>query len=1441
MSKISMLGFNGLGLILNSILDPFIQLFYQLYFVFTKAIAWTLDMITQLFFIFGGMTPVSSTTKINESTGEYVKNDILNMFIQDKAFTKAYFWLCIIALGLVIVFTIGKIIKQDYFDRSGPRSKAPIFRSVFLSFIAFICVIPVFMFLLQAAGALAMLVMRVLGYKGGGVGTLVFNMSWDDNGMLFRSVAETYLFNDVYDPQNFGWIDNPMTFYNFFWDPWKFELRKVVSIGGQSFDMPKYYWWLFMFTGLILIVNLGKMMLAMVSRLYKLIALFIVAPSPISQIVLDDGLKFKKWKDMVIQEALKIVGCVMCFLVFMIVASAIPDIDFMRYAFNSPESATAISLIEGNSLTTELSDTVNSLYYSSTGTPNGFDNAMNALARCMLLVAGVGAIQDMDSVITPLISGGVSSMDMGHAGGAVVNAGMAAAKGAWELGKLGAKAAVSLGSMAAGAAGAAGAGGAAKGIGDALGKDAAAGAAAKAGEAAKGAGEAAKGAGEGLGKPEEKEGAPKPEEQQEGANKPEEQEGAETPTVDEAQQGVDEAAAGVEEAEERQERIDEIDNEIQGIEREKASDPEGDHKEKDEKIKALRDEKKGLEEKPTVKEAKAKHEAAKQKLGEAKIGAQKQKVSESKQKRDDAKKTLDQVKERDQKQKRILGDIENIEKSQSMSENEKQERIAKLDAEYNKLEAEGPKDEKGNAIGSERAQSDYEAAKSAYDQDNRELAEMGGKVEQETAVEATNNGPQQGESQEQQSGDQPQQQSGDAGEQSQESGDQGTQQQSAAGGQSQESGEQSSQQQSSAAGVPSKYSATAQRQKEKAARGVMAGQVAKGITVGYAKYAWQGAKTTFKAGSIIAKTLLQMTGLGKVASGIGAVEKDVAEGVHKTFGKDAKTGKYHTALGAAVGKAKDNVTNWASAESHMNRKINRINAKYDKADQKVQAEARASAATQMMEQGSFNQNIQQAAQMVHDNPDMSTDDLLNVSQNMIDNSQQMSAAAQAGGQASKEDMEDSAKSRRELITAQRHLEEARGTDREEAAREAVKATMGNVAKSSDTLNSNSGISSKNVVKPKKMARIEKRIAKKDAQVAAYSSEVAKTERLIAEAKENGVDELDTVGGRVFRRNEARLEKNKTKIDENVSKVDNGSVLGGQSRRSTRQLKRKTEQAKRIGDRIARVTARKQAGSAFFGLGRNEVSESQIEDAKNEMEEEYKVGSVTQTKKQTTDAPKPIDPPKPPVGGAGGVVGEPVNPNKGETVINAEVEVEVPGKTGKKSAVKPESQKTLVKNKPNARTNHVINVKTATKIAELADNHVISDDLASAYYTGFNNQVRKHSAEKNALFVEKVNSMSIDSEVHMNEQQLKAALENVVRPATYEDGDDADYRNDVESRYIAAKQEYRQKIEEAKQHVQMFSSSGDVTSLKAAREAIAAAVDKSMIIRDIKIEIDNNKK
>ena len=55
------------------------KIFYGLYFLIVEAIAWVLDMLTQLFFIFAGMTPISDGT-IDPSTGEANQVDIISYF-----------------------------------------------------------------------------------------------------------------------------------------------------------------------------------------------------------------------------------------------------------------------------------------------------------------------------------------------------------------------------------------------------------------------------------------------------------------------------------------------------------------------------------------------------------------------------------------------------------------------------------------------------------------------------------------------------------------------------------------------------------------------------------------------------------------------------------------------------------------------------------------------------------------------------------------------------------------------------------------------------------------------------------------------------------------------------------------------------------------------------------------------------------------------------------------------------------------------------------------------------------------------------------------------------------------------------------------------------------------------------------------------------------------
>ena len=459
-NKVVMLGLGIFDPLLDYLMNELVgKIFSWIIFGLVWVFAFVLDMLTQLFFVFAGMTPIG-TSSVNSDTGIDGGVDIVNFFLEQESFQKAYLYLCGIALLLIVVFAIGKIIKQDYFDRNGPRSKGPIFRNIALSFIAFICIIPIFYFLVDAVGALALAVMKAMGYRGGGLGSIIFNLSWSDNGAAFQKagmlvdgqphsgqqigdffveVTGNEIPSKVYDPDNFGWYSID-TFYVFKWDK---DTRWFRNTGDIT-----WYWYIFFFAAPILIVNLGKMMLAMVTRMFNLIALFIVAPSPISQIVLDDGNRFKTWKDKVLQEALKVVGCVMTFMIFMMIVNVVNEIDLMKFTYT--KEAATMSLIDCNNMTTELSNSIDLLYYGG-ATASWVDKTINSLGRVMIIIAGLGAITDMDKVITPLLAGGGSSIDIGETGKAISTAGKAVGTGALQIGGKAVSGAVNLATNAVGA------------------------------------------------------------------------------------------------------------------------------------------------------------------------------------------------------------------------------------------------------------------------------------------------------------------------------------------------------------------------------------------------------------------------------------------------------------------------------------------------------------------------------------------------------------------------------------------------------------------------------------------------------------------------------------------------------------------------------------------------------------------------------------------------------------------------------------------------------------------------------------------------------------------------------------------------------------------------------------------------------------------------------
>ena len=153
-------GFSGLGTGICALMS---QIMYGALQLVCKLVGTFVDLLNIAFYIFAGVDYGGDGrfNIVDMTTGE--SSNILDYFIFNEEVTKAYLYLALIALVLVAIFTIYKIIKQDYFDKAGPRSKGPIFRNVAISCISFILVIPIFYLIIHASSLLAVQVYEAMG------------------------------------------------------------------------------------------------------------------------------------------------------------------------------------------------------------------------------------------------------------------------------------------------------------------------------------------------------------------------------------------------------------------------------------------------------------------------------------------------------------------------------------------------------------------------------------------------------------------------------------------------------------------------------------------------------------------------------------------------------------------------------------------------------------------------------------------------------------------------------------------------------------------------------------------------------------------------------------------------------------------------------------------------------------------------------------------------------------------------------------------------------------------------------------------------------------------------------------------------------------------------------------------------------------------------------
>ncbi len=154
-------------------------------------------------------------------------------------------------------------------------------------------------------------------------------------------------------------------------------------------DFPFLFSWL---TGGVVMFGIGSSMLIFVDRVLSLVILYIVSPISISSSVLDDGSRFKLWRDQFLTKFITGYGMLIAVNVYALVCGLVMKSDFVFFPDSSfLDLLMKLLVIAGGGLTlTKSTALIGNLVASGAGSNELRDNAFSAggLARMAGKVAG---------------------------------------------------------------------------------------------------------------------------------------------------------------------------------------------------------------------------------------------------------------------------------------------------------------------------------------------------------------------------------------------------------------------------------------------------------------------------------------------------------------------------------------------------------------------------------------------------------------------------------------------------------------------------------------------------------------------------------------------------------------------------------------------------------------------------------------------------------------------------------------------------------------------------------------------------------------------------------------------------------------------------------------------------------------------------------------------
>jgi hypothetical protein len=287
------------------LIGELVDFFYRVLYRFFSCICIIIDFIKRIFCKLCGI----DTVTINGEDG-----DLLSSLMGSKDVETAFLIVLIIGVILLVVFTIIAVVKTSYVEKMtvGNVMKKTLESLIIMVLIPFTCIAGIVLTNVIMGAINQAMTANLAGGQSTIGGMFLMTIGTDaftgEAGM--QELIETQFISGELDYANLKTVRN---YYDIQ------SLNYVIGILGS----------------LVMLIMFVLSSITFVQRIFDIVLLYIISPISIATIPLDEGNRFKRWKEMFIGKMLSAYGVVLVMNLFFLIIPQVYQIDFFHNKFEN--------------------------------------------------------------------------------------------------------------------------------------------------------------------------------------------------------------------------------------------------------------------------------------------------------------------------------------------------------------------------------------------------------------------------------------------------------------------------------------------------------------------------------------------------------------------------------------------------------------------------------------------------------------------------------------------------------------------------------------------------------------------------------------------------------------------------------------------------------------------------------------------------------------------------------------------------------------------------------------------------------------------------------------------------------------------------------------------------------------------------------------------------